>query len=60
MTKETTLKERLLQLGLSKGKRKNQGAANNEYLVRAKKGKRTRMLVLQMENVHHYMEENAQ
>ena len=59
MIKETTIKEQLLHLGLSKGKLKGEGSTGNEYLIRAKKGKRQRMLVLQMKNIHRYMEENA-
>ena len=59
MTKESTVKERLLQMGLSKGKLRSLGATNNEYLVRAKKGQRTRMLVLQMDAVHRFMKEEV-
>jgi hypothetical protein len=58
LTKESTVKERLLQQGLSKGKCKAQGAASNEYLVRAKKGQRARMLVLRMDAVQNYMKEH--
>ena len=59
LTKESTVKERLLQMGLSKGKLRSLGATNNEYLVRAKKGQRTRMLVLQMDAVHRFMKEEV-
>lgn len=58
LTKESTVKERLLQQGLSKGKCKAHGAASNEYLVRAKKGQRARMLVLRMDAVQNYMKEH--
>ena len=58
LTKESTIKERLLQLGLSKGRLKGQHGSGNEFLVRAKKGKRQRMLVLQMEAVQNYMKEH--
>ena len=57
LTKESTVKERLLQQGLSKGKLKGEGSTGNEYLIRAKKGKRQRMLVLRMNAVLKYMEE---
>lgn len=57
LTKESTVKERLLQQGLSKGKLKGEGSTGNEYLIRAKKGKRQRMLVLRMNAVQKYMEE---
>lgn len=46
-------------MGLSKGKLRSLGATNNEYLVRAKKGQRTRMLVLQMDAVHRFMKEEV-
>lgn len=57
MSKEATIKEQLLHLGLSKGKLKGEGSTGNEYLIRAKKGKRQRMLVLRMNAVQKYMEE---
>lgn len=57
LTKESTIKERLLQQGLSKGRLKEQQGSGNEYLVRAKKGRRQRMLVLQMGEVHRFMRE---
>lgn len=57
MTKESTIKERLLQRGLSRGRLKGQQGSGNEYLVRAKKGRRQRMLVLRMNAVQKYMEE---
>ena len=57
MSKEATIKEQLLHLGLSKGKLKGKGSTGNEYLIRAKKGKRQRMLVLRMNAVQKYMEE---
>lgn len=58
MTKESTIKERLLQLGLSCGRLKGQQGSGNEYLVRAKKGRRQRMLVLRMEAVQNYIKEH--
>lgn len=45
-TKATTIKEKLLEAGLSKGHLAPAGKSGNQYLLRAKKGERKRMLVL--------------
>lgn len=47
--KEQTIKEELLRRGISEGVLKSKGEIGNEYLKRAKKGSRRRMLVLRME-----------
>ena len=47
--KEQTVKEELLRRGISEGTLMPKGNVGNEYLKRAKKGSRRRMLVLHME-----------
>lgn len=47
--KEQTVKEELLRRGISEGTLMPKGNVGNEYLKRAKKGSRRRMLVLRME-----------
>ena len=46
--KEQTVKEELLRRGISEGTLMPKGSVGNEYLRRAKKGSRRRMLVLRM------------
>lgn len=55
LVREQTLKEELLRRGVSEGTLMPQGSVGNEYLKRAKKGSRRRMLVLRsaaLENFH--------
>ena len=54
-TKSATIKERLLTLGLSKGHLAKKGQGGNQYLVRAKKGARKRMLVLIISAIKQYL-----
>ena len=46
--KEQTVKEELLRRGISEGTLMPKGSVGNEYLKRAKKGSRRRMLVLRV------------
>ena len=48
LVKEQTLKEELLRRGVSEGTLMPKGSVGNEYLKRAKKGSRRRMLVLRL------------
>lgn len=52
--KEQTIKEELLRRGISEGVLKSKGEIGNEYLKRAKKGSRRRMLVLRMEELEKF------
>lgn len=49
--KAETLKENLLRRGISEGTLAPKGSVGNEYLKRAKKGSRKRMLVLRLEEL---------
>lgn len=51
LTKPQTIKVALLEAGLSDGRRMPRGTAGNEYLRKARKGSRKRMLVLNMDKV---------
>ena len=49
-----TIKEELLRRGISWGTLAKDGKSGNEYLIRAKKGTRKRMLVLDMDKIEQF------
>ena len=55
IVKEQTIKELLVRKGISEGKLSN-GKGGNEFLVKAKKGTRKRMLVLNINKVNEILE----
>lgn len=60
MTKMQTIKELLLKKGISDGKKMPDGEAGNEYLRRARKGSRKRMLVLHQDVVEELLKEEGE
>ena len=56
--KGDTIKEELLRRKISVGKLKSEGAEKNEYLKKAKKAPRQRMLVLNFEAVKKILNDN--
>jgi len=58
LVKGDTIKEELLRRKISVGKLKSEGAVKNEYLKKAKKAPRQRMLVLNLEAVKKVLNEN--
>ena len=58
--KAQTVKEELLREGISVGKLVQKGEVGAEYLCRAKKGSRKRMLVLKMDEVERILNENEE
>ena len=60
MTKMQTIKELLLRKGISDGKKMPDGEAGNEYLRRARKGSRKRMLVLHQDVVENLLKEEVE